>query len=222
VTDTGIGIEPDVLPLIFETFVQVDKTLDRSRGGLGLGLALVKGLVEMHGGTVEGASPGLGQGATFTLHLPLLAGSPVREAAAPRSFPSQGSLRVLIVEDNADTAQSLRELLELSGCTVQVAASGPAALAVAPRFRPEVVLCDIGLPGMDGYEVARQLRQNAITARARLVAVTGYGDDENRERARAAGFEIHLTKPLDLGQLQRFLELSAHGQPRQERLAANQ
>jgi CheY-like chemotaxis protein len=194
-----------VLPHIFETFAQADDTLDRSRGGLGLGLALVKGLVELHGGDVQAESEGVGRGTTFTLRFPLAWG-----AAAPQGqIASDGAppepLRVLVVDDIRDVADALRELLELSGYTVAVAFSGPEALEVARQFRPEVVLCDLGLPGMDGYAVAAALRQDPVTAGARLIALSGYGQQEDQRRSRETGFDLHLTKPVKFEVLQRLL-----------------
>ncbi|HZU36778.1 MAG TPA: response regulator [Gemmataceae bacterium] len=197
VRDTGAGIAPDLLPQLFQSFIQADRSLDRSRGGLGLGLALVKGLVELHGGQVWASSAGLGQGAEFGFRLPL------REAVAsvvkaPAASPPRGHGHVLIIEDNPDTAATLRMLLELSGYDVAVAGTGPDGVECALRLRPDVILCDIGLPGgMDGYAVARTVRQNPATAHTRLIAVTGYGRDEDRRRCREAGFDLHFTKPVD-------------------------
>jgi CheY-like chemotaxis protein len=204
VRDTGIGIASEMLPHVFESFTQADRSLDRSRGGLGLGLALVKELVELHGGEVRAESQGLGRGAAFTLLLPL------ERSLVPSREPSEeasasGPLRILVVEDNSDTAETLRDLLELSGHKVQLALSGPDGLAAAREFRPEVVLCDLGLPGMDGYAVAAALRRDPATASVRLLAVSGYGQDEDRRRAHEAGFDLHLTKPLDFATLQRLL-----------------
>jgi signal transduction histidine kinase len=204
VTDTGIGIEPEMLPRVFETFAQADRTLDRSRGGLGLGLALVKGLVELHGGQVGARSAGTGHGAEFTVLLPL-ASVPAVAEESPRRFGSPGPLRVLIVEDNHDAAETLRDVLELTGLTVAVAWSGSEAVETARQFVPDVVLCDLGLPGMNGYEVAAALRQDPVTAAVRLIAITGYGQEEDKRRASAAGFDLHLTKPVDLDELQGVL-----------------
>jgi signal transduction histidine kinase len=205
VRDTGIGIEPELLARVFETFMQADRSLERSRSGLGLGLALVKGLVELHGGEVRAASPGLGAGAEFTVWLPSA------QAPAPNGEPSEPSpltarsLRILLVEDNRDSAASLKMLLELFGHQVAVAHSGPAGVETAQRERPDVVLCDLGLPGMSGFAVASQLRCDPQTARARLLAVSGYASESDQQRCREAGFELHLTKPVDPVELQRLL-----------------
>jgi signal transduction histidine kinase len=206
VKDTGIGIEPEMLPHLFETFTQADRSLDRSRGGLGLGLALVKGLIALHGGEVRAASDGLGQGAEFTVWLPML-DTPTQPAAVPVATTRRSApLRVLIVEDQPDAADTLRDLLELDGCTVAVAYSGHEAVEVAPLFCPELVLCDLGLPGLNGYEVAARLRQCAETAGARLIALTGYGGEEESQRCREAGFDRHLTKPVGAAELARLLQ----------------
>ena len=205
VEDTGIGIEADLLPRVFDMFTQADHTLDRSRGGLGLGLALVKGLTELHGGGATAASRGPGRGATFTVWVPL----GVEPPAAPKgaeALPEAAPRRVLVIEDHRDAAETLRLLLELSGHEVRVARTGPAGVEAAREFRPAVVLCDLGLPGgMSGYDVARALRQDPALAEVRLVAVSGYGQPEDRDRARAAGFDLHLTKPVDPGELRRRL-----------------
>jgi two-component system CheB/CheR fusion protein len=207
VRDTGIGIEAEMLPRVFETFAQADRSLERARGGLGLGLALVKGLVELHGGEVHVRSEGLGQGAEFLFWLPV-APAPERAVNEPAAFQSPvGPIRVLIVEDNRDAAETLKDLLELSGCRVAQAHSGTEALHQAHRFRPEVVLCDLGLPGMSGYEVARTLRADRETSDVRLIAVSGYGQKEDKLRAHAAGFDLHLTKPVDPRELLRLLEI---------------
>ncbi len=206
VRDTGVGIAPDMLPRIFEAFAQADTTLDRSKGGLGLGLALVKGLVEMHDGTVSVESGGLGTGAEFTVRLPLeadrmLAVAPVREVA------SNGSARrVLVIEDNVDGADTLRDALELGDHTVEVAYSGAEGIEKARTFKPDVVLCDIGLPGMDGYEVARTMRADPELGGVSLVALTGYALPEDVAKAKAAGFAAHLAKPPTLEKLEELLE----------------
>jgi PAS domain S-box-containing protein len=206
VRDTGIGIEPEVLARMFDAFSQADTSLDRTRGGLGLGLALVKGLVELHGGEVRAASAGAGRGAEFTVRLPLeRRAGPAGRAGDPKP-PEGRPARVLIVEDNIDAAESLRMLLKLSGHEVAVTHDGPAALETAGSFRPELVLCDLGLPGgMSGYDVARVLRQKTETAATPLIALSGYGREEDRRRAREAGFDIHLTKPVDFARLREIL-----------------
>jgi len=202
VADTGMGIPPEMLGCIFEPFTQADRTLDRSRGGLGLGLTLVRGLVEAHGGSVAVASEGAGRGATFTIRLPVTAAP----AAAPRD-PSvdgtPGPRRVLLVEDNADAAESLRDAISLLGHDVHVGRSGPEGIAIAREIRPDVVLCDIGLPGADGYEVARALR--SLLPHVLLVAMTGYGTPDDKQRAKEAGFAHHVTKPPRLAELVRLL-----------------
>jgi signal transduction histidine kinase/DNA-binding response OmpR family regulator len=205
VRDTGIGIAPEMLPHVFETFTQADRSLDRNSGGLGLGLALVKGLVELHGGNVRASSAGLGRGAEIGFWLPLI--------EEPRETPSTGApevsdiktRRILIVEDNDDTARTLQTLLIRYGHEVSVAPTGCAGVKSAQNWRPDVVLCDLGLPEMDGYEVARALRREPATAALRLIAISGYGQDEDRKRSQDAGFDVHLTKPVDLGELQRQL-----------------
>lgn len=193
VRDTGVGIPPEMLPRVFEMFTQVG----RSQGGLGIGLTLVRRLVELHGGTVEAASAGAGQGSTFTVRLPLLAPPAPAHAARPGSQPGVSGIKILVVDDNVDAAESLAMLLELRGNETRLAHTGPDALAAAAAFHPQVVFLDIGLPGLDGYEVAQRLR--AIPARPRplLVAVTGWGSSDDRQRARAAGFDLHLVKPVD-------------------------
>jgi signal transduction histidine kinase len=208
VRDTGVGIDPSMLPRIFESFVQADRSLDRSRGGLGLGLALVKGLAELHGGQVYVESAGLGRGATFTVRLPLAAdGGPHAEQDRPPAAQA-APRRILVIEDNQDAAETLRDILELVGHTVEIAFSGQAGVEAARRIHPEVVLCDIGLPGMDGYAVARALRQDPATASLHLVALSGYGQDEDRRQTREAGFDKHLTKPVNFAELEAVLVAS--------------
>lgn len=205
VRDEGVGIEPEMLPRLFSPFLQADRSLDRSRGGLGLGLALVKGLAELHGGSVEASSAGRGHGAEFIIRLPLEKEPPALSKAPAASSKPGKRLRILIVEDNQDAANSLRLLLELLGHEVQVAYSGPDGVACARQWRPDVVLCDIGLPGLDGYGVARELRLNPTTARVRLLALTGYGAEEDHRRSSAAGFDAHLVKPADPKELIKLL-----------------
>jgi PAS domain S-box-containing protein len=206
VRDTGIGMEADILRRLFEPFSQADRSLDRSRGGLGLGLALVKGLVELHGGSVQAGSPGPGQGSEFRICLPLNQQSSAAEGPKP-ARPKRGrSLRILIIEDNHDAAESLRLLLTLSGHAVSVAYTGAAGVELA-RAGPDVVLCDIGLPGgMDGYAVARTLRADQEFSTLPLIALSGYGQEEDQRLALQAGFDRHLTKPVDPSVLASVLE----------------
>ena len=201
VCDNGQGIEPQVLPYIFDLFTQAERTPDRSQGGLGIGLALVKSLVALHGGRVAAHSEGPNTGSEFVIRLPLLPGSEEHEAQPPREQAMDGAVRVLVVDDNADAAQMLATLLEAHGHLVSVEYDGTGGLARALRERPEVMLLDIGLPDMDGHELARRLRASPDTANAMLVALTGYGQSEDRERARQAGFDRHLVKPADLSEL---------------------
>ncbi len=204
VRDTGIGIEPAMLRRAFDTFSQADRSLARSRGGLGLGLALVKGLVELHGGQAHVGSPGPGLGTEVTIRLPLTEGPALPDPTPPAKH-SVSALRVLIIEDNADAAESMRLLLTLQGHTVEVAASGSAGVEAGRAFRPNVVLCDIGLPGdLDGYGVARACRRDPVLAPAYLIAATGYGRAEDQVLALDAGFDAHLTKPVDFADLLRL------------------
>jgi signal transduction histidine kinase/ActR/RegA family two-component response regulator len=201
VTDTGAGIAPELLPRIFDLFVQGDRTLDRMTGGLGLGLAIVQSLVTLHGGTTRAESGGPGKGATFTITLPAVAAvePPAQAPAAPRAPPSNAR-RILIVDDNQDAAELLAEVFELAGHTVRVAHDGKRALEVAEEFEPECVMLDIGLPLIDGYEVARRLRERDGDRRRTLVAMTGYGQEDDVRRALDAGFDRHLVKPVSLDQ----------------------
>jgi signal transduction histidine kinase len=220
VSDNGQGITPEVLPYVFEVFTQADHSLDRARGGLGVGLAVVKGLMELHGGEVRARSEGAGRGSEFTLLLPVAFPVPVpaEAVAAPAEGAGEtagevedlGARRILLVEDNPDAAATMRDFLELSGHEVELAASGTDGVQAARRFHPEVVLCDLGLPGMDGYEVAAELRRDPETASAKLIAVTGYGRDEDRRRSKEAGFDLHLTKPVDPAQLRQLLRTPLH------------
>ncbi|HYO11627.1 MAG TPA: MEDS domain-containing protein [Thermoanaerobaculia bacterium] len=215
VRDTGAGIEPEVLPQVFEIFTQADRSLDRSMGGLGVGLAVVKGLIELHGGEVKAQSEGPGRGAEFSFHLPLLATAAAAQSArtavrAEESPSANGTRRILVVEDNPDAAATMRDFLELSGHEVELAANGADGLEAARQFHPQVVLCDLGLPGMDGFEVAARLRRDPATASAKLIAVTGYGREEDRRRSKEAGFDLHLTKPVDPAQLRAVLREPVH------------
>jgi signal transduction histidine kinase/CheY-like chemotaxis protein len=203
VSDNGTGISADLLPQIFELFVQGDRTLDRSEGGLGIGLAVVKKLIEMHGGHISARSEGLGKGSTFELRLPRARAPAPADAVAAHANASVR--RVMVVDDNVDAADSLALLLGLEGHQTQCAYSAAAALERVSTFAPEVVLLDIGLPDMDGYEVARRIRALPGGAAMTLVALTGYGQAEDRERALASGFQAHLVKPVDLEVLGRIL-----------------
>jgi CheY-like chemotaxis protein len=202
VRDNGQGIDLPVLPYIFDLFIQAERTPDRSQGGLGLGLALVKSLVLLHDGRVDALSDGLGEGSEFVVYLPLL--EPVVESPAPApvaSVPDASGLRVLVVDDNVDAAEMLATLLEINGYEVRVEFDGASALATALREPPVVALLDIGLPDMDGMELARRLRAQPQTADAVLVALTGYGQAEDQEQARQAGFNHHMVKPADIDRL---------------------
>ncbi|MGC9986752.1 MAG: response regulator [Polyangia bacterium] len=204
VVDNGVGMAPDTVTRLFQPFMQADHTLDRSKGGLGLGLALVRGLVELHGGSIEAKSEGLGRGAEFTVRLALDVGTALEEQAA-RAGNVRVPRRVLIIEDNVDAADSLREALELGEHMVEVAHSGPEGIERARSFPPDVVLCDIGLPGMDGYDVARAFRQDPELQSIFLVALSGYASPEDLERAADAGFQRHLAKPPSVDALERLL-----------------
>jgi two-component system CheB/CheR fusion protein len=201
VVDDGLGIEPELFPRLFQPFAQGDQSLHRKSGGLGLGLALVKGLVELHRGTVEARSDGANRGAEFIVRLPVLRSQHHR--AEPRPLQARGpSRRVLVVEDSVDHAETLHVLLSLSGHEVEQAHDGPTGVEKAHDFGPDIVLCDIGLPGMNGYEVARALRADPAHASTLLVAVTGYGQPEDKRRSAEAGFDHHLRKPVTLDQLE--------------------
>jgi PAS domain S-box-containing protein len=210
VSDSGVGIEAEILAKLFQPFMQADSSLDRSKGGLGLGLALVKGLVELHGGGVSAHSEGAGRGAQFVVWLPLADQS--AEESLPHATTKPGGSRrgVLIIEDNADAADSLREALEFGAHEVAIARDGAEGLAKAREFRPEVVLCDIGLPGTDGYQVARTFKADQTLRGTFLVALSGYALPEDLRRAEEAGFDHHLAKPPSLESIERLL---AHGVP---------
>jgi PAS domain S-box-containing protein len=212
VRDSGIGIAPEFLPRIFDVFIQGDRSLARSQGGLGIGLTLVKRLVEMHGGTVAVSSAGLGEGSEFVIRLPALSKAPItrapdRPGIQPRVTDALRR-RVLVVDDNVDAAQSIAMILKLGGYDVHCVHDGPSALKAAQAYRPDVVVLDIGLPGMSGYEVAQRLREQPEFKRIPLVAVTGYGQDEDRRLSKEAGIDHHLTKPVDPRALQRFVGTS--------------
>jgi two-component system CheB/CheR fusion protein len=200
VRDTGAGIPPDMLESVFDLFVQSSRTLDRAGGGLGLGLTLVRSLVTMHGGTVKASSEGEGRGSEFLVRLPLAHGPVAAASAGPKDVATPAaprSLRVVVVEDNADSRETLCVFLERAGFDCQVAGTGPQALALMEATSPHVVILDIGLPGMDGFEIARRIRANDKHAGVRLIALTGYGQAADRRAADAAGFDAHLVKPVD-------------------------
>lgn len=202
VQDDGIGITADMLPKIFDLFTQVDTSQVCARGGLGVGLSLVKKLVQLHNGTVSVRSAGTGHGSEFVVRLPIGVDWPNASEAKPLpDSPSTRHLRMLIVDDNVDTAEGLAILLRLNGHEIRTAYDGPSALALAAEYAPEVILQDIGLPGMNGYEMARRLRQHPATARSLLVAVSGYGQADDMSRSQAAGFDHHLVKPVDFDEL---------------------
>jgi PAS domain S-box-containing protein len=197
VRDTGKGIDPELLARVFDFFVQEPQALDRARGGLGLGLGVVRHLVELHGGSVAAQSAGPGRGSEFTIHFKATAPPAAVAPAAPAVPVSRSPRRVLIVEDNDDAREMLRVLLELHGHVVAEAADGPSALERLGSFRPDVALIDVGLPGIDGYALARLAREELDGRPLRLIAVTGYGQAQDRQRALAAGFDRHVTKPVD-------------------------
>lgn len=213
VSDTGIGIAPEMLPRVFDLFLQAESSTDRSEGGLGAGLTLVRQLVEMHGGMVEARSEGLGKGTEIVVLLPVLLVSPEpvnedapgREVSRSAGHGAVDSLKVLIVDDNEDSAESLASLMRLFGHDARTAYDGLSALEEARTYLPDVMLLDIGLPKLDGYGVAERLRQEPWRDRMLLMAMTGYGQEEDRRRSREAGFDHHLVKPVDLGKLRELL-----------------
>ena len=220
VDDNGSGIDAELLPRVFELFVQGDRGLDRSQGGLGIGLTLVKRLVEMHQGEVSAESAGPGKGATFRVTLPCISAVQPQATTAqtqPAASHEVYGRRVLVVDDNLDSAESTAAFLRLEGHEVKTVGDGNEALSSVRVFAPHVIVLDIGLPGLDGYEVARQLRERGDTSHILLIAMTGYGQREDRERAIASGFDYHFVKPADPRLIQRAIE---HG--RQSRDAATE
>jgi len=210
VEDSGIGIATELLPHVFDIFIQADRSLAHAQGGLGLGLNLVQRLVDLHGGSVTAASAGPDLGSEFTVRLPLLPAEYMPAASAGELkpagyFEAAPSLRILVVDDNIDGAESLAVLLRLSGHEVMAAACGMDALAISADFRPQIVILDIGLPDIDGYEVARRLRKLPEALNAKLIAVTGYGQDEDREHSRRAGFDYHFLKPVNFHTINEIL-----------------
>ena len=217
VSDSGIGIPPDAIGSVFEMFTQVRGSLDRAQGGLGIGLSLVRRLVELHGGRVSAFSGGRSRGSTFTVRLPLRAGTPhAPGTAAPagaQAPAAAGPLRVLVVDDNLDAAESLTALLEVLGHTAMVAHDGPQGLAAACEFVPDLVLLDIGLPGMSGHEVAREIRRTAALRKVVLIALTGWGSESDQRLSQEAGFDQHLIKPVSLEALEQALAAASRGLP---------
>jgi CheY-like chemotaxis protein len=207
ISDNGMGIAAELLPRVFDLFVQGERTLDRAHGGLGIGLSIVKRVLQLHGGMVTVSSAGAAQGSTFEMRLPLCTDTAL---AAAQTAPAKAlARRILIVDDNEDAADSLGMVLGLDGHQVLSAYTGAQALELAHSFKPEIVLLDIGLPGVDGYEVARRIRALAGLQTVHLVAITGYGQDADKARARAAGFADHLVKPVEFTALQRILTIPA-------------
>ncbi len=206
--DNGVGIAAEALPFIFDMFTQDDRSLSRSQGGLGIGLTVVRRMVELHGGTVEARSAGLGQGTEFVVSLPRqLPVEPKAQTAAATVYVT-GTARIVVIEDNVDAADTLATLLRLSGHRVDVAFDGASGLGMIVQLRPQVVLCDIGLPGMDGYEVARQVRERGQLPAPVMIALTGYDGPNDRARALAAGFDHHMAKPADVAALEHLIGMA--------------
>jgi signal transduction histidine kinase/ActR/RegA family two-component response regulator len=207
VQDNGVGIPKEMLDEVFDMFTQVNRTLDRSQGGLGIGLSLVRRLTELHGGEVTADSEGLGRGSTFTLRLPLMTAPDLSSSIEPaRHEPAKPRpLRILVIDDIPDVADVLKMLLDLEGFDTRVAYGGPTALEIAQEFKPDVVVCDIGLPGMDGHEIARRLRSDPNMTPARLIALTGWGAEGEIRRTRESGFDFHLVKPVEANALMELL-----------------
>jgi len=214
VRDTGVGIAPDRLQGIFDMFTQVDTSLERSLSGLGIGLTLVRTLVEMHGGSVQASSPGIGHGSEFVVRLPIVVEADTQPPLPSIPEPAVTPLRILIVDDNRDSADMLATLLKFSGHETHTAHDGMAAVEAATRLDPDVILLDIGLPQLNGYEAARRIReQNSGKGRPVLVALTGWGQDEDRRRSEEAGFDAHVVKPVDDVRLGKLLaELASRNQ----------
>jgi CheY-like chemotaxis protein len=226
IKDDGVGLAPEVIPGLFTMFSQVNSAVDRAEGGLGIGLALVKGLVALHGGRVEARSEGLGRGSEFIVVLPHRVLAPAEPASGEPEITAthaqtERRARVLVVDDNRDAAESLALVLGLAGYDVVTAFGGAEALEVGARDRPQAVILDIGMPGMSGHEAARRMRLEAWGRHAALVALTGWGQDQDKQAARAAGFDAHLTKPVDPEAVERVLtDLLAAGAPRNAAVSA--
>jgi CheY-like chemotaxis protein len=214
VRDTGVGIEARLLPTVFDLFVQADTSLDRSQSGLGIGLALVRQVVALHGGRVTAFSEGLGHGSEFVVRLPPAPEDRTPEPERPVSDRTQnGRMRILVVDDQPDMADCVALLVETLGHQARAVYDGPTALAITRSEAPDVMFVDIGMPGMTGYDVARQVRLRTDLSQVRLVALTGYGRDEDRTRALEAGFDLHLTKPVSDATMRNILSEFAPAGP---------
>jgi CheY-like chemotaxis protein len=199
VRDSGIGIDPLQVPRVFDMFAQLKPALERSRGGLGIGLSLSRALVEMHGGRIEASSAGVGEGSTFVIHLPIVhhAGDAVAPADTETAIVGgRSGRRVLVVDDNADAASTLATMLSLHGFETRLAFGGKDGLRIAEEWQPDVAVIDIGMPQLNGYELCRLIREQPWGERMLMIACTGWGQNDDRERARAAGFDVHLVKPI--------------------------
>jgi CheY-like chemotaxis protein/two-component sensor histidine kinase len=208
VKDNGIGIPKPMLPHVFDMFTQVDRTLERSQGGLGIGLSIVKSLVEMHGGSVEAKSDGQGRGSEFLVRLPVVLSVMHPQTDDAVRVSSSNRRRVLVVDDNRDAATSLSVMLGLMGHESKTAYDGLEALEVAEVFRPDLILLDIGMPKLNGYDTARRIREQPWGKRVVLVALTGWGQDEDRRMSQAAGFDLHVVKPIEPAELKKLLASS--------------
>ena len=207
IRDTGVGIPPEMLPKIFEMFTQVDRSLEKSQGGLGIGLTLVKRLVEMHDGTVEARSEGHGKGSEFIVKLPIASKEKpmVNATLDTLHSPRTTTLKVLVADDNEDSAMTLSMILKILGSEVRTANDGMEAVEVATAFRPDVILLDIGMPRLNGYEACRRIREQPWGEKIVLVALTGWGQDEDKRRSQEAGFTHHVVKPVDPDVLKKLL-----------------
>jgi CheY-like chemotaxis protein len=218
VSDDGEGIDPDSLPHIFEMFFQRPRSIDRATGGLGLGLTVVKQLVELHGGEITAASSGAGQGSRFSIKLPLSASSPPFELCESSALVANDGLKILIVEDHPDTLETIAALLRHHGHTVEAVVDGRAALELLTRFSPDVAFIDIGLPLIDGYELARRIAVGIPDRAPIMIAISGYGQPSDLEKSRRAGFHQHLVKPIDIGTVLKALaSLPPRGQKTSQR-----
>jgi CheY-like chemotaxis protein len=206
VIDEGIGLSQEQLPRVFDMFSQVDRSYQRTRGGLGIGLHIVQRLVGMHHGTVSVRSPGLGKGSTFRVELPLHAAQHVERPEVRTPAVAPRKLRVLLADDNVDAAMMLGALMQKAGHSVTTVHAGHQVLETGPSLAPEAIILDIGMPGMDGYETCRRIRTTDWGRKARIVALTGWGQDDDRRRSQEAGFDHHLVKPVDLGALSELLQ----------------